>query len=379
MNMPPEDLAHFIEQLKEWVCIETPTLSAANVNALADLIVRQAHAAGLEVARHAGNMDLRNAPLGDHLLIHDPTRRSNEKGILLLSHIDTVHPIGTLAGPLPWREEGDRIYGPGTADMKSGALLGFLALQKLSRTSPLPLSQLLVSDEEIGSPSSRALIEQEAAKARYVLVTEPGRPGNGLVSSRKGVGRYVVACHGRPAHSGRAHAAGRSAIREMAHQILALEAMTDDARGITVNVGLVQGGSGANVVPEHAEAVVDLRVPDHVTGEEMNARILGLSHVDPDVELVVTGALNRPGYVKTAGIADLVERAKRIAGDAGWSLFDVATGGGSDGNFSAAMGVPTLDGLGAVGDGAHTLQEHIEVSSIPQRWHLLTELLLSLA
>ncbi|GBR67492.1 M20 family metallopeptidase [Gluconobacter kanchanaburiensis] len=376
MKMSSEDLSSFLAELKDWVSIETPTTSPEKVNELGRLIMSRAEEAGLATEIHTGNTDTRGAALGDHIVLYDPQRRSNEKGILLLSHIDTVHPIGTLAYTLPWKEEGDRIYGPGIADMKAGVLLAFRALARLARTSPLPIRMLIVSDEEIGSPSSRRLIEEEAAKAKYVLVTEPGRPGNGIVSGRKGVGRYFLSCHGRPAHSGRAHAEGRSAIRELAHQILALEAMTDESRGITVNVGLITGGTGANVVAEHASAVVDLRVPDRKTGAEMNARILGLKSVDPDVAFTVEGDLNRPGYVKDQGISDLVLKAESISKAAGQTVFDLSSGGGSDGNFSAAMGVPTLDALGIVGDGAHTLQEYIEVSSIPVRWNLLTELIL---
>lgn len=376
--MSSEDLSSFLVELKEWVSIETPTTSPDKVNELGRLIMSSARDVGLAAEIHSGNMDTRGVPLGDHFVLFDPERMSNEKGILLLSHIDTVHPIGTLAHNLPWKQEGDRLYGPGIADMKAGVLLAFRALARLSRQSPLPIRMLVVSDEEIGSPSSRQLIEEEASKARYVLVTEPGRPGNGIVSGRKGVGRYFLSCHGRPAHSGRAHAEGRSAIRELAHQILALEAMTDESRGITVNVGLISGGTGANVVAEHASAVVDLRVPDAATGTEMNERILGLKAVDPDVGFVVEGEINRPGYVKSAGIAALVEKAQAISIADGQTLFDLSTGGGSDGNFSAAMGVPTLDALGIVGDGAHTLQEYIEISSIPMRWNLLTELLLQL-
>ncbi|MFT9365270.1 MAG: M20 family metallopeptidase [Gluconobacter sp.] len=378
MKMSSEDLSSFLAELKEWVSIETPTTSPDKVNELGRLIMSSARDVGLAVEIHSDNMDTRGVPLGDHFVLFDPERMSNEKGILLLSHIDTVHPIGTLAHNLPWKQEGDRLYGPGIADMKAGVLLAFRALARLSRQSPLPIRMLVVSDEEIGSPSSRQLIEEEASKARYVLVTEPGRPGNGIVSGRKGVGRYFLSCHGRPAHSGRAHAEGRSAIRELAHQILALEAMTDESRGITVNVGLISGGTGANVVAEHASAVVDLRVPDAATGTEMNERILGLKAVDPDVGFVVEGEINRPGYVKSAGIAALVEKAQAISIADGQTLFDLSTGGGSDGNFSAAMGVPTLDALGIVGDGAHTLQEYIEISSIPMRWNLLTELLLQL-
>lgn len=376
MKMSPEDLSSFLADLKEWVCLETPTTSPEKVNELGRLILSQAQAAGLEAEIHSGNKDTQGAPLGDHIVLYDPERISNEKGILLLGHIDTVHPIGTLANTLPWKQDGDRLYGPGIADMKAGVLLAFKVLADLSKKSHLPMRLLIVSDEEIGSPSSRHLIEEEASKAQYVLVTEPGRPGNGIVSGRKGVGRYFVSCHGRPAHSGRAHAEGRSAIRELAHQILALEAMTDESRGITVNVGIIAGGTGANVVAEHASAVVDLRVPDADTGTEMNRLILGLKAVNPDVELTIKGEINRPGYVKDKGISALVAKAERISNTDGQEIFDLSTGGGSDGNFSAAMGIPTLDALGIVGNGAHTQQEYIEISSIPTRWHLLTELVM---
>lgn len=378
MQMSSEDLSSFLAELKEWVCIETPTTNSDKVNELGRLIMSRAQEAGLAAEVHSGNKDTRGAALGDHIVLYDPDRMSNEKGILLLGHIDTVHPVGTLDHSLPWKKDGDRLYGPGIADMKAGVLLAFRVFVGLSRKSPLPIRILIVSDEEIGSPSSRYLIEEEAARARYVLVTEPGRPGNGIVSGRKGVGRYFLSCRGRPAHSGRAHADGRSAIRELAHQILALEAMTDGSRGITVNVGLVEGGTGANVVAEHASAVVDLRVPDEATGIEMNERIIGLKAVDPDVELTIEGGINRPGYVKNKGISALVEMAKSISCMDGQDIFDLSTGGGSDGNFSAAMGVPTLDALGVVGDGAHTLQEYIEISSIPVRWNLLSELILQL-
>jgi glutamate carboxypeptidase len=220
------------------------------------------------------------------------------------------------------------------------------------------------------------MIEEEAAKAAYVLVTEPAREGGRIVTARKGVGRFTIATHGRPAHAGARHQDGRSAIREMAHQILAIEGMTDYARGITTTVGLIKGGTAANVTPETCSAEIDLRVPDPEVGKEMVARILGLKPVEPDVTITIEGGINRPAYPKTAMIVDMLEKAQAVAHAVGFDLADCPmTGGGSDGNFTAALGVPGLDGLGIDGAGAHTLEEHGLVSSILPRARLLAGLM----
>jgi glutamate carboxypeptidase len=216
------------------------------------------------------------------------------------------------------------------------------------------------------------VIEAEARRARYVLVTEPARDGGKVVTARKGVGRFEVTATGIPAHSGGAHRKGRSAIKEMAHQILAIEAMTDYARGVTTTIGLISGGTAANVIPQHCHISVDLRVRDEAAGREFEARILGLKPVDPDVKLKVTGGMNRPPFEKNAGIEALLRQAQEVARGIGIELADtVMTGGGSDGNFTAALGVPTLDGLGIDGDGAHTEWEHGFVSSIEPRTRLM--------
>jgi glutamate carboxypeptidase len=234
-------------------------------------------------------------------------------------------------------------------------------------------------DEEIGSPTTRDLIETLGRQASHVLVTEPARDGGRCVTARKGVGRFDVTIEGRPAHSGARHADGRSAIREAAHQILAIEGMTDYERGVTTTVGTVSGGTAANVIPQHARFAIDLRVVTIADGEAFAARILALKPVDPDVRITVTGGMNRPPYEKTHDVASLYDTARSIAAGLGFDLMDVPlTGGGSDGNFTAALGIPTLDGLGIDGEGAHTLQEHGLVSSIVPRARLMEGLLKAL-
>ena len=239
------------------------------------------------------------------------------------------------------------------------------------------MTYLVTPDEEIGSPTTRDLIEHLGREASRVLVTEPARDGGRCVTGRKGVGRFDVRVEGRPAHAGSRHADGRSAIREAARQILAVEGLTDYASGVTTTVGLMSGGTAANVIPQHAQFAVDLRVTSVADGERLSAAILGLRPVDADVRVTVTGGMNRPPYEKSPAVAALLAEAQAHARDLGFALEDVPmTGGGSDGNFTAALGVPTLDGLGIDGDGAHTLHEHGFVSSIVPRTLLMERLLL---
>jgi glutamate carboxypeptidase len=296
-------------------------------------------------------------------------------GILVMSHIDTVHPVGTLAGPLPVRRDGDRLYGPGIYDMKGGAYLAYHAFRQICAdgATPLGITQLYVSDEEIGSPTSRALIESEGWKAKYVLVTEPARDGGKIVTGRKGVGRFEVFIKGVPSHAGTRPEDGRSAIRELGHVIQTLEAMNDLARGITVNVGVVRGGTKPNVIAEEAYAEVDLRVPTMSDSDELTAKILNLKSRTEGVTVKVVGELNRPPYEKGNAGAALYEHAKTIAAEIGFDLVDTSTGGGSDGNFTAPH-TATLDGLGVDGQGAHTHYEQMYISSIEPRARLLYRL-----
>jgi glutamate carboxypeptidase len=364
------ELESTIAGILRWVAIESPTSEPAAVNRMLDEVAGEFAGQPVAVERLPGRDGYAD-------ILH--VRSSGTAGgILILSHVDTVHPLGTLAGPLPIRRDGDRLYGPGIYDMKGGAYLAMDAMRRVARagSAKLPITFLFTSDEEVGSPTSRAVIEAEAARARYVLVTEPARDGGKVVTARKGVGRFEVTATGVPSHSGARHEKGRSAIKELAHQVLAIEAMTDYGRGITTTVGMISGGSAPNVIPEHGRISVDLRVRDTETGKAMEARILGLMAVDPDVRLTVTGGMNRPSFEKSPAIAALLEHAARVAREIGIDLTDTAmTGGGSDGNFTAALGVPTLDGLGIDGEGAHTHWEHALISSIEPRLRLMQRLL----
>ena len=378
MTKNPFDLdpSQLVEGIREWVEIESPTTEPEAVNQLMDLVQGQLQAAGAQVERIPGRDGF-----GDHVKARSPWGGGGP-GILVLSHLDTVHPLGTLGGRLPFRIEDNKVYGPGIADMKGGAYMGFNAFRYVAasgETPPLPVTLIYTADEEVGSDTSREMIEEAARQAKYVLVTEPGRNGGSVVTARKGTGRFEMRFTGRPAHSGAAHEQGRSALKELAHQILALEAMTDYERGITVNVGVVGGGTRPNVVPEHAMAELDIRVNTMETAEEMVAKVLALKAVDPDVKLEVTGQMNRYPYVKDEGIDALYHHAKGLADELGLPLPETATGGGSDGNFTAVLGVPTLDALGADGASAHTLNEHIFLDKLVPRQGLLIRLLQTLS
>lgn len=370
-NVPVVDPDDILEGILTWVRIESPTTDAAAVNRVVDQVETEMQMLGAHIERTPGRDGY-----ADILKARTPWGGEGP-GILFLAHLDTVHPIGTAAGGNPIRREGDRVYGPGIYDMKAGGYLGYYAYRHIvreGRETPLPITFLFIPEEEIGSPTSRAVIEREAARAKYVLVAEPARDGGKVVTARKGVARFDLTVRGRAAHSGARHQDGLSAIREMAHQILAVEAMTDYARGITTNVGEIRGGSAVNVVPAECWVSIDVRVPDAEIGEAMCARMLALEAVDPEVELSVTGGMNRPPYTKNEAVVALFEHARELAAELGFELEDTATGGGSDGNFTGAMGLPTLDGLGADGAGAHTEWEHILFSSLSQRAALMIRL-----
>ncbi len=354
-----------VSGIQEWIRCESPTSSPAGVAAMAGLVQEQARAAGLRVT-----LTSLGDTVGPLVCASNRATGDDRPGILILGHLDTVHPVGTLQEN-PCRIEGDRLYGPGTYDMKAGIYLALAALMDLAEpgATPLPVDFLMVPDEETGSHASRASIEQYAARARYGLVCEPARPNGGrCVTARKGTGMLRLNVKGRPAHAGMQHEKGRSAIREMAHQVLALEGMTDYERGVTVSVGTISGGTVTNTVPAQCGCVVDFRVPDMEAAQAVLSRMRGLSAVGPDVELDIDAQLNRPPMVKTEASMALLRMAQACAGKAGFVLEDAPmTGGGSDANFTSALGVPTLDGLGADGDGAHTLHEHVLISTLAMR------------
>ena len=373
-NEPRIDAAEILDGIRSWVEIETPSTDGAAVNVLVDKVAADLAALGAKVERVPGRDGY-----GDHIRARSPWG-GDGKGIVLVAHLDTVWPKGTLARK-PFTVDGDKVYGPGIYDMKGGGYLGFYAYRHLVRQAKetkLPITFLFVAEEEVGSPTSRALIEETAKGAKYALVLEPGRNGNGVVTARKAVCRFDMTVTGIAAHAGVNHELGRSAVAELARQIVALEAMTDYARGVTVNVGVASGGTPgfSNVVPDRAEAEIDMRCPDAATSREMVARVLGLAPQGKDVTVTVTGGENRPAFVRDEGVARLYEHARMLAEEIGMAaLPEVATGGGSDGNFTAAMGVPTLDGLGVDGAGAHAEHEHLLLSSLEPRTKLLLRLL----
>jgi glutamate carboxypeptidase len=365
----PFDSTQILEGIRRWVEIETPTEAPDRVNRLATLVADGYRGLPATIERMTGRDGC-----GDHLIARSAWGQG-APGILVLSHLDTVHPIGFIER-LPFSIDGDIAFGPGIYDMKGGAYLAYHAFRQIcagSERSPLGITQLFVSDEEIGSPTSRALIESEGRKAKYVLVTEPARDGGKIVTGRKGVARFEVMIKGVPAHAGSRPEDGRSAIRELGNVIQTLEALNDPSRGITVNVGVVRGGTRPNVIAEDAYAEVDARLPTLADADEILPKILNLKSQSEDVTVEVKGELNRPPYEKSNAGAALFEHARELAQEIGFDLADTFTGGGSDGNFTAPF-TATLDGLGVDGKGAHTHYEQMYISSIEPRARLLYRL-----
>src|SRR5258705_3141734 len=325
----PFDAKTILDGIRRWVEIETPTEAPEKVNTLATMVAegyRDLPATIERVAGHSG--------CGDHILARSSWGQ-DAPGILVLSHLDTVHPLGFIQR-LPFRIEGDSASGPGIYDMKGGAYLAYHAFAELCAAperSPLGVTQLYVSDEEIGSPTSRALIEKEGRKAKDVLVTEPARDGGKIVTGRKGVGRFEIFVKGVPAHAGTRPEDGRSAIRELANIIQSLEAMNDLKRSVTVNVGVVRGGTRPNVIAEEAYAEVDLRVPSIADGDDLVPKILNLKSRTEGVSVKVVGGFNRPPYQKGNAGAALYEHARTHPAEISLDLVHTFTRGGCDGKF----------------------------------------------
>ncbi|UFJ42603.1 M20 family metallopeptidase [Brevibacillus humidisoli] len=295
--------------------------------------------------------------------------------ILIIAHFDTVWDVGRLT----YRVEGNRAYGPGIFDMKAGIIQALWAI-KACRERGRPMDKKIVflctTDEEIGSETSRPYIEQEARNSAVVLVPEPPVANSGaLKTARKGVGQFLLRIKGRASHAGNHHEQGISAVEELARQILYLHGLTNYAAGTTVNVGIARGGTRTNVVAEQAEAYIDVRVSSSAEGERMTELIRGLKPQAADVSLEVTGGMERPPMERTAATERLFQLAAGCAKELGFQVAEASVGGGSDGNFTAALGIPTLDGLGAMGDGPHAEHEHILIDQLPQRTALFTTLL----
>jgi glutamate carboxypeptidase len=318
---------------------------------------------------------------GEHLRLRAFVDAREETGaILLIGHTDTVHPLGSLR-ERPWREQEGRIYGPGIFDMKANCAL---ALEVINACAALdlaprrPVVLLLTCDEETGSHTGRALVEEEASKAESVLVLEPPVMGGRVKTARKGTGMFTLETHGIAAHAGLEPEKGASAILEMAKQVERLHALNDPARGLTVNVGVIQGGTRSNVVAAHARAEVDLRFSTTEEAMQLEETITGMQPFDERVKLTVTGGINRPPLERNSKVAALFELARGVAAKLDFDLKEVSVGGASDGNFAAALNVAVLDGLGIDGDGAHATHEHIIVDDITRRGALLAGLIASL-
>jgi glutamate carboxypeptidase len=359
-----------IDSLREMVLRESPTHSKKDCDALCAQLADEFASFGGEVRIH------RQRTAGDHLQVNFAGARGR-KPILLLGHFDTVYDLGMLE-KMPWRASKGRLYGPGVFDMKSGIVQIMFALRSLHEALgalPRPVKVLLVSDEEEGSVTSRAITEKVATQCAAVLVCEPSGPGGALKTARKGVGSFTLKVTGVSAHSGLDFEKGHSAIVELAHQIHAVSQLTDLKRGVTLNVGVIRGGTRTNVVASEASAEVDLRIAHKQDGAAMERRVFALKAVNPRCQLEITGGINRPPLERTKQVATLFELARGIGREMGVELKEVAVGGGSDGNFTAGLGIPTLDGLGGVGDGAHAVHEHVIAAELPRRATLLAGLI----
>ena len=317
---------------------------------------------------------------GEHLRISAFSKANDGPPILLLGHTDTVHPRGSIQ-MRPWRVDGNRIHGPGIFDMKSNCALAIEILRALdaSETKPAaPITLLLTCDEESGSPTGRSLVEAEAKNARAVLVMEPSASGGRAKTARKGTGMFTIAVEGRAAHAGLDPEKGVNAVLELARQTVRLSELNDPANGTNVSVTMFNGGTASNVVPARATAEVDMRFTSLDSGIAVESAILGRKPFDSRASVTVTGGINRPPLERTAKVAELYQRAREIASLLDFDLGEASVGGGSDGNFAAALGVAVLDGLGIEGDGAHADHEHIIIDNIGTRGAMLAGLIASL-
>jgi len=358
MQSPDRDA--MLAALERLVVTESPSLDKARCDACADQVSELfLERTGIRAVRH------QRPERGDHLEIR---AGSGADPIVLLCHHDTVWPSGTLVR-LPYGVVGDRVSGPGSYDMKAGIVEAAFALA--GSTPHRPVIVLSTSDEEIGSASSRGLIEATARGAVAVLVLEPAASGGAIKTARKGIADFVLEIEGRAAHAGVEPEKGISAVEELAHQVLALKALADPAQGTTINIGVVEGGTRPNVVAAHARAEIDVRFSRGAEAERVVAAIRGLQPRLGGATLRISGGVDRPPMERSSGTVRLAQLAQRLAGDLGFALTESSTGGGSDGNYTAALGVPTLDGLGPDGGGAHADAEHLLVDSWLRRTELL--------
>ncbi len=366
----PFDAEDMLARLRPWVECESPTHDAAAVNRMMALAARDLAIMGATVETIPGRMGF-----GDCVRARFPHANAGAPGILVMGHMDTVHPIGTLE-PLPWRREGNRAYGPGIYDMKGGNFIAIEAIRQLLRAgiaTSRPVTVLLTSDEEVGSPSTRDLIEAEAARHAVVLVPEPARPDGGVVTGRYAIARFNLRTTGKPSHAGARLADGRSAIREMCRQVVAIEAMTNE--DVTYSIGVIHGGQWVNCVATHCDAESLSMAKRQADLDAAVERMLSLRPTGNDVQLQVTRGVTRPVWEASPAVMEFWGKARAIALSMGFDIPHQSSGGGSDGNFTGAMGITTLDGLGVQGAGGHTLEEHLIVDSLLPRAKLFAGLL----
>ncbi|WP_446744862.1 M20 family metallopeptidase [Silvibacterium acidisoli] len=362
------ELLGLIEAL---VKVESPSDSPADVNACAALAEKFCMEAGGKVRTH------RQKQFGNILEAQFGPRKRGAKPILLLGHLDTVWPLGTLK-TMPYRIADGRVWGPGVLDMKAGVAMALTALRFLIERDLLdrPVTMLLVSEEEVGSPVSRAVTEKIAADCSSVFVLEPAQGLAGAYkTARKGIGNYGLKVTGVAAHSGVDFEKGHSAVVELARQIEVIQGFTEQSRGITVNVGTIRGGTRSNVVAAEAWAEIDVRIPRIADAGRIEKKFARLKPRDKGCTLHLEGGWNRPPMERTKGTVTLFRQAATFARNLGFDLQEASTGGGSDGNFTSALGVPTLDGMGAVGEGAHARHESILLKDLAPRTALLAAML----
>jgi len=363
-------LPEFLELLRRMVELESPSDNKASVDRLGAFLAEQFESAGGRVQFHPAER------YGNHLQADFPGQGSG-KSILLLGHFDTVWPLGTLKG-MPFKVDNERAWGPGVLDMKAGITMMLFALRALrsAGAQTRPVTVLLDTDEEVGSESSRATIERVAAGCEAVLVLEPAQGLEGkLKTSRKGVGDFRVEIAGKASHAGVDFDKGHSAVVELSRQILEMTKLVDRERGITVNPGVIGGGTRTNVVAAEAWTEVDVRIARAADAEYLQQKFAALRAFDPECSIRVTGGVNRPPMERTEGTVRLFRMAQGVAAEMGMALEESSTGGGSDGNFTSALGIATLDGLGGVGEGAHAIHESVLLTQLPRRTALLAGLL----
>jgi glutamate carboxypeptidase len=356
-----------VETIREFVEIESPSDNKLAGDRMGALLAGRFEALGGRARVH------RAEEFADNLQINFPGREKI-KPVLLLGHFDTVYPMGTLA-TMPCRVADGRLHGPGVLDMKSGIALMLSAIEALKTWHsglPRPITVLLVSDEEVGSSSSRKITEALARESAAVFVLEPAAGTNGAVkTARKGVGDYTLTVKGVAAHAGLDPGKGHSAILELARQITAVAKLNDLKRGISINPGVIRGGTRTNVIAAEATVEIDVRIKLAKQAATLDRKFRSLKPFDKHCSLSVEGGVNRLPMERNAGVAALYKKAQAVAKQITWKLEEAAVGGGSDGNFTAGIGIPTLDGMGGVGQGAHAVHEHIVISELPRRALLL--------